>query len=243
MKIKFLAVIVFFIFSNTSFGCEVKVGYEEWPIYIVKNKDGSLHGLDIELFEAVAQASHCKIKYIELPWVRELKSIENGEIDIVMSASKTPEREVYAYFSKANHDETNSLFLNKGLGNSIKTIKELGASGLKIAYEKGAFLGDEIETIKDKLDSSGNNINVNIKNTLAKRIDGFIVDKYAGSILIKKNKANEQIIMHPLLITTGDVHIMVSKKTKVKDLLQLINKGIDKIKSNGTYKKILQKYN
>jgi polar amino acid transport system substrate-binding protein len=227
---------------NTVKACEMKIGWETWPIYQEKTASGKMIGLDIEITEAIAEEAGCKIRYIELPWVRQLKDNETGKIDVVMAASRNPEREVYATFTEGFHEETNSLFVRLGIAANIKSIPELGKSNLKIAYEKGAYLGEEIEAIKNKLDSTGESVLINIKNTMMGRLDGFIVDQFAGIKLIKALKAENEIMEHPLAITTGEVYLMVSKKTKVHNLRNKLSKAYKKLKARGVIGKIIAKY-
>jgi len=230
------------LFSYSAGACELKVSWEPWSPYQVKDASGKLTGLDIELADAIAAEAGCKISYVELPWTRQLALNESGEVDVTLGASKTPEREAFATFTDGYRSEVNSLFVKKGAGADIKTLADLGTTKLKIGIARGTSYGPEIDTMKAKFDGSADNDEMNVKKTVAGRIDGFLVDQYTGFSLIKSLKASDKIVLHPVTISSGEVYLMVSKKTKIPDLNKKLNLALKKIKENGTQAKIIAKY-
>lgn len=91
----------------------VKAGIFEFEGYHMRNEDGSLTGYGIEFLNLVSQYSRLNFQYMayDRSWgdkidekTGELKPgmltmLENGEIDVVTSASRTPEREEKFDFS------------------------------------------------------------------------------------------------------------------------------------------------
>jgi polar amino acid transport system substrate-binding protein len=238
----FILPLVLGTFIHSASACEIKVSWESWSPYQVKDSSGKISGLDVELTEAVAKEAGCKITFIDLPWNRQLSQNEAGEVDVTMGASKTPEREAFASFTEGYRNEINSLFMLKGTGAEIKSIADLASTKLKIAVARGTSYGPEIDAIKAKFDGTADNDDLNVKKALAGRIDGFLVDQFSGFDLIKSAKASDKIVLHPLAISSGEVYLMVSKKSKIADLSTKLNEGLKKIKANGTQAKIIAKY-
>jgi polar amino acid transport system substrate-binding protein len=79
---------------------EFSVGWELWYPYQFHNKEKKLTGVDVEIFNLIADKANMSISYVELPWQRHLKYIKNGVVDIAFGASYTKERAETAYFCK-----------------------------------------------------------------------------------------------------------------------------------------------
>jgi polar amino acid transport system substrate-binding protein len=52
----------------------------------------------------------------------------------------------------------------------------------------------------------------------------------------------DKIERHPLPIFSTDVFIIFSKKSKLLNIVKDFNEGIKKVKQNGTYSQIINKY-
>ena len=48
--------------------------------------------------------------------------------------------------------------------------------------------------------------------------------------------------MHPLKVYSTNIHVMFSKKSVDKGFVEVFNKNLKKLKSNGQYKSIINKY-
>ncbi|MDE6566855.1 MAG: transporter substrate-binding domain-containing protein, partial [Lachnospiraceae bacterium] len=79
----------------------VKAGIFYFDGYHTKNKEGKLTGYGIEVLQMFSQYSHLNFDYVgyDKSWNDMLDMLENGEIDLVTSARKTPEREAKFAFS------------------------------------------------------------------------------------------------------------------------------------------------
>lgn len=230
------------VFIHPLEACDIKVSWESWVPYQVKDSTGKMSGLDIELTEAIAKEAGCKIVFVDLPWARQLSENESGAIDVTMGASKTPEREAFATFTDGYRNEINSLFIKKGEGADIKSVADLATTKLKIGISRGTSYGPAIDAIKTKFDASADNDELNVKKAIAGRVDGFLVDQFTGFSLIKSMNASDKLVLHPVTISSGEVFLMVSKKTKVPDLTKKLNVALAKIKANGVQSKIIEKY-
>ena len=79
----------------------VKAGIFYFDGYHVKDEEGKLTGYGIEVLQMFSQYSHLNFDYVgyDKSWNDMLDMLENGEIDLVTSARKTPEREAKFAFS------------------------------------------------------------------------------------------------------------------------------------------------
>lgn len=79
----------------------VKAGIFCFEGYHMKDEEGRLTGYGIEFLDLVSEYSHLNFQYTgyENSWSEMLTMLENGEIDVVTSARRTPEREARFAFS------------------------------------------------------------------------------------------------------------------------------------------------
>lgn len=79
----------------------VTVGIFEFDGYHMQDDDGNLYGYGIELLKLIERYSHINFKMIgyDKSWSDMLEMLNDGEIDMVTSARRTPERESKYAFS------------------------------------------------------------------------------------------------------------------------------------------------
>ncbi|WP_251197774.1 response regulator [Anaerotardibacter muris] len=79
----------------------VKAGVFAFDGYHMKDEDGELYGYGIEVLEMISKYSHLNFDLVgyDASWQDMMDMLEAGEIDLVTSASKTPEREAKFDFS------------------------------------------------------------------------------------------------------------------------------------------------
>ncbi len=57
----------------------------EQPPFNVKNRDGKLIGVDVDLGQALARSMGVTLEIVEMPFAKLLPALEDGKVDIVMS--------------------------------------------------------------------------------------------------------------------------------------------------------------
>ena len=80
----------------------VKAGIFYFEGYHTKDEEGRLSGYGIEVLQMISRYSHVNFDYVgyDKSWNDMLIMLENGEIDVVTSARRTPEREAKFAFSQ-----------------------------------------------------------------------------------------------------------------------------------------------
>ena len=79
----------------------VRAGVFYFDGYHMEDEDGNLMGYGVEFLDLVSQYSHLNFVFTgyDQSWEEMLTMLDNGEIDVVTSARKTPEREAKYAFS------------------------------------------------------------------------------------------------------------------------------------------------
>ncbi|MDE7266236.1 MAG: transporter substrate-binding domain-containing protein, partial [Lachnospiraceae bacterium] len=87
--------------ADEAANARVKAGIFYFDGYHMENEEGRLSGYGIELLQMISKYSHLNFDYVgyDASWNDMLTMLENGEIDVVTSARKNPEREDKFAFS------------------------------------------------------------------------------------------------------------------------------------------------
>jgi polar amino acid transport system substrate-binding protein len=182
-----------------------------------------------------------KIKW--LPWKRALVMAEKGIFDGLGASYYTTQRaKVFEYSNIVANTQTVFFKLKD------KDIKYLKLEDLK-PYKIGIGAGyayPKSFTDADYLNKEiANKLELNVKKLLNKRVDLIIGSKKVILSSINKNFKDDndkfEMVLPPL--ESLPLYISFSKKSpnylqKIKDF----NRGLDMIKSDGTYDKIMEKY-
>lgn len=79
---------------------KIRVGYYRMSGYQEISEDGNRWGFGYDLLQEIAQYTGWEYEYVDASWDECLKMVEAGEIDIVTSAKRNPEREEKYEFSE-----------------------------------------------------------------------------------------------------------------------------------------------
>jgi polar amino acid transport system substrate-binding protein len=223
------------------------IGWDPWMPYQHINENGRLVGLDVEMLQTIFSEMGCKLEYKEVPWKQLLPAVKRGQIALAAGASKSADRMKYAYFSNPYRTESVVLFVRKGEQKAIKHLSDIIGTNLKIGILKGNYYGQNFELLmknknfKAHIQTVTQDV-INIKKTLNKRIDGFLSDQFAGISAINKEGAFNRFDIHPVPITSSDIHVMFSKKNCLPYDVKHFNDVLKKLKKNGHLKQIIHRY-
>ena len=226
----------------------LSLGWEDWKPYQYQSSDGELTGLDIDLVKAVFENHGRSLKFVQLPWKRHLGNVESGRIDLAASASKTPEREEYAYFSDPYRSESAALFIRKADQGKFQfsSLRDIIGTEFSLAVVRGYYYGEEFSELMKNEDFRKHVHEVN-DNQLAQRqlvrgrVDGFLEDPIAASVELEEEGVADQVI-NVLAIYSDDIYVMFSKKTLSESDVEAFNRSLEEIRNSGHYDNILGRY-
>lgn len=237
------------IFAQSVCARPVDMGWEPWPPFQYINSDGNLTGLDIALVKAIASQVGCTMRFTQIPWKRHLKEVALGRMDVAAGASKNKERQQYAHFSNPYRMEKMVLFIRKGEKKKypFRHLKDIINSDFILGVTLGFYYGPQCERLKENpffrrhlTKTSDDSKHPSL--LLRHRTDGFLGDLINMTHVLKERKVLDNVEIHPLPIHSDDIYLMFSKKSVSKELISAFNQGLDKIKANGIYNKILNQY-
>ena len=229
--------------------CQFVLGFDAWEPYQYADVGERVAGLDIELVAAVVEGMGCKLTYQQGTWVNLLKALKQGEVDILLGASKTEAREQFALFSDAYRMEEFSLYIRSGDDEraSYETITEFIQNDSRIGIVEDYFYGPDISMLLDGDETSKYFVNaimgeLNVARLMDADIDGYFEDSFVGASLLRRKALSNYIVAQGITIQTGNAYVMFSQKNITPEQLSEFNAELAKVKSSKTYQDILDKY-
>lgn len=243
MKSIFLLLLL--LISYRISGCELTVRLEAYAAQS-QLKENVWHGLDVELVTTLLNEAKCQYSFIDLPWGRSLKLLESGDIDLMLSVSKTSLRESFAYFIGPQRTET-IIFASHSSTTAISTLDELFAQTKPFAIQRGAFYGAEFNNKLNQREHSANMITVTDNQTKlellrSKRISGYLEAKLNVLFEIENVPELKKLQIHPVVINQAPVYFAVSKNSVSKEQISQLEAAFNKLKHEGKFATILAKY-
>jgi lysine-arginine-ornithine-binding protein len=215
----------------------LKVGTDAtYPPFEFQDAKGNFIGFSIDLINAVAQAMDMDCQIINSSWEGIIPGLQNGNYDVIISSMTiTEERAKAVNFSKP-YFTAGQVIVTKKTTNNIKKASDL--KGKKVSVQISTTGDDEAVKIKGiteiKRFSTTPDALLELNNG---GVSAAIVDEPLARYFIKKYPTLKVAVPR---FTAEDYGIAVNKDNP--ELLSKINKALDKIKSNGTYKKIDDKW-
>ena len=225
---------------------EVRIGVEgAYPPFSYVNPDGTLGGFDIDIALALGDAMGAKVTLVAQDWDGIIPALLARKYDaIIASMSVTEERKKKVAFSNKYYQTPAKFIIKKGM------MAEFSKEAIK-----GKKVGVQRATIHDRYltDNYGSDVSIKRYGTqdeayldlTAGRVDMLLADSVALSDgFLKKPEGKDYQFIGPDLSDPkwfGDgAGIAIRKEDK--DLVEKFNMAIEKIRSDGTYKKIQDKY-
>ncbi|OMH39313.1 hypothetical protein BGP75_04020 [Motiliproteus sp. MSK22-1] len=178
------------------------------------------------------------------PWLRAMKLVENGGADMVMGAYYSEERSRLYHFSDPFFNIDIGLIALKETG--ISQYEDLKAlTPYKIGVNRGWAYTEEFDSANFLNKEYAMNQILVTRMLFARR-----VDMIAASLAVFQHETNrlryhnssEVVVLSPLL-DSKPLHLMFSRKNP--DHLKLandFNRGLAKIRADGSYGRILAKH-
>ena len=225
---------------------KIRVGVEgAYPPFSYVTPEGELAGFDIDIAKALVAAMGKEIELVPQDWDGIIPALLARKYDaIIASMSITEERKKKVAFSNKYYNTPAKFVCKKGAMDEFSRDKI-----------KGKNIGVQRATIHDRYLTDNYGKDVTIKryatqdeaylDLVAGRVDMLLADSVAISDgFLKKPEGQDYQFIGPDLNDpkwfgegTG-----IAIRKEDKDLVAMFNKAIEKIRADGTYKKIQDKY-
>jgi len=200
-----------------------------------QGKPGNYTGFDIELMEAIGERIGRTPEFQDTSFETIFRDVQQGKFDAVISAATiTEEREQAVDFSNPYYLSEQAVLVKEG--SDIESLEDLegktvaaqqGTTGLELAKEE--LGGSEIRPYPEGPDA----VNALKSGT----VEGVIIDAPVAQNAVEKSGGVEIAEKVPTEETYG-----IAVAQGETELLEEINKGLEEVLADGTYKKIYEKW-
>ena len=216
----------------------VRVGFFAMDGYHMMDEDGNRSGYGYDFLRLMARYWDVDYEYVgyDKSWEEMQQMLIDGEIDMVTSARKTPDREELFDFSRPI-GTNNGILTVRSDNHAIVEGKYSTYDGMRVALLRGNSRNDEFAEYARTKDFTYRSIYFDSTEEMAAALQNGTVDAIVTSSLRKTN--NERIVEK---FGSSDFYVIVKKGNT--ELLNKINYAIDQMNAaEGDWKTTLYNKN
>ncbi len=241
MPLRQMAACMVFLAAATGQAMTITAAGDPYPPYGDPKIPGG--GLGMEIIRAAYKTQGHEVTMEYVPWARAEAGVKNGSYDIVPFTWRTDARAKVLLFSTA-FAVGNVRFI-KRKGDPFEFLGLESLNGKRVGTVLGYGYGDAFTQSNGFVRENGKDLLTNVKKLLRDRIDLTLEDEIVAraGLSAEHPQALEQIefvktplSVNPLYVTAG------LQNPKAQEIIGAFNKGLEIIKTNGTYDKIFKKY-
>jgi polar amino acid transport system substrate-binding protein len=203
----------------------------------------SLQGASIDVATRVLDDLNIpyEVRYMG-PFPRVIAAAERGDIDMIATLKKTPEREEFLLYPRtAALSNPVAVFTSRAF--PIKFTSRADLAGKKGGITRGNLFGGDLDDyIKQKLTvEDANSPEHNFNKLDVGRIDYFVTGYYTGmAILLKRGDEERFIANTPFLVDTPN-YVVLTKKGRCADQLERVEAQLAAMKKSGALDELIRK--
>ena len=209
-----------------------------------KNEKGEIVGFDIDLAKEVTKRLNMEVEFKSINWDSKILDLNSGNIDLIWNGlTITPERSTETEMSKPYMSNNQSIVVRAD--SEIKTKADMNG---KIVGVQNQSSGEET-VIKEGADKNFKEFkgyaqyDQAFMDLDAGRIDAIVVDEmFAKYIKNTKEKQSGKSMYTILEENFGLEECGIAAKKGNKELIEAIDKTIEDMKADGTYKEIFSRW-
>lgn len=211
----------------------------EWPPMEFLDDEKRIIGYDVDMMNAVAAEVGLEAEFRMTAWDGIFAGVAAGNYDVIASAvTITPERQKAFAFTVPYYDVRQIVVLRKGdSAENFEALKgrvvggQIGTTGIFVAQKSGVDM-----TIREY-----DNVGLAMQDLLNSRIDAVICDSPVALYYANQKEGfADQLTIAFRTEATESFGFVVQKNRK--DLVELLNKGIEAVRAKGIEAEIIRKW-
>jgi polar amino acid transport system substrate-binding protein len=175
------------------------------------------------------------------PWPRVLKSAEYGEIDLVLSLKRTPEREAYLDFTSApSFPNPMAVFVARARPLKFDSPQDL--VGKRGGRSSGDRFGELFDRFADKHLSleDAESLDINFGKLVAGRIDYVVTGLYTGRAHLLQSGQADRVSALPRPVNEGEMNHGFSRRSGCAALLAAMDAKLAAAQRSGLSARLLE---
>ncbi|HIX67081.1 MAG TPA: transporter substrate-binding domain-containing protein [Candidatus Anaerostipes excrementavium] len=204
-----------------------------------ENKDGERVGIDLELLEAIADEEGFKYEIDAVGFDAAMASVENGQSDgMIAGMSITDERKEKYDFSDSYY--TSKVCFATEKGSDIEKLDDL--KGKNVVAKVGTVGASYAEEMSKKYDFEVKQVESSAMMYQEVTSGNAVACFEDYPVMNYEITENGQKLEVPFISDEGSEYGFAVLKGENSELIDMFNSGLKKIKDNGKYQEIVDKY-
>lgn len=225
------------VYSAQLWSCQLTIGLEDFNPQSRKISEDTWEGRDIETIRKFLSFAHCQYNIIELPWVRGLAMLADGQIDMMINVTKTRSRELDYHFIGPVNNEAIVLATNQGNDYQLTHVQDILKLKRPIAVQRGAYYGELIMQLitspiygKHFIEVTDNETKMHLMKS--GRVAGFLEARRNLTHGPDLSPRYTGIGFEPLVLHQTEVYYALSKKSIDSTLLKKLEQAFQQLTLN-----------
>ncbi|MCF8205967.1 MAG: transporter substrate-binding domain-containing protein [Methylotenera sp.] len=225
----------------------LRIAWSDYPPFQVRGDNGQPQGLDVELIELIALEAGEKLAWSRRPWARQVPDIGQGELDLMGSATPSPERLALGEFTLPYRQERVALIALGPEAAPVRRLADLKGRNLRIGFIRGvAFPAAVRQALEDPELASllvplyANDLTLSALR--GRRVDYVIDDP--TTLLQRAERQPGEPLKVVLELAVSPVHLFVSRHVLQQrpDLVKRLNQAIQRARQRPDWQRVLARY-
>lgn len=224
----------------------LRTGWSDYPPFQRPGPGSGPLGLDIELLELWAAAAGERVQWLRRPWARQMADAAQGELDLIPSATPTPERLAFAEFTQAYRHERVALLGLAGTP-ALHRLADLKGRPVRIGFIRGVAFPEsvrrelqdpELQRLLQPLYAN----DLTLSALRGRRVD-YVIDDPA-TLLYRALRQPGEALEIVLELAVAPVHLLVARHAieQRPELVARLNHGLHKARQQPGWAQVLGRY-
>lgn len=210
--------------------------YPPYEFHKAVNGKDEIVGFDIEIAKEIAKDLGVELEIKDMDFDGLLMALNADKVDFVIAGmTPDPERQKVVDFSNIYYTAVHGIVINTENKDVFKTVEDL--AGKRVGAQKGAIQEqialDEITDVQLKSLGKIPDLILEVKNN---KIDAVVMEKPVADSYVDNNK---DLMLMDLTFDDGEGGSAVAVKKGNSDLIDEINKTLDRLMKDGSVDKFV----
>ncbi len=219
---------------------EIRIAFDvPYEPFEYKDENGELTGFEVELAEAMCAEMEANCEFVIQAWDGMIPGLLARKFDAIMSSmSITPERAERVLFSEPYYNTPGGWFAPESFNTDVTDMEAM--KGKVVGVQRGTtmdtFVTDKMGgTVTIKRYTTADDMVLDLEG---QRLDVVFVDYPVGEQTVLSKDGFKEV-GEPVKLGEG---VGVAMRKRDTDLADQVNATLEKLKNDGTYDAIMQKY-
>jgi len=168
---------------------ELRVGTGIYPPYTIQRPDGTITGVEAELFERLAKQLGVKLKYIVVGWDIIAAGVGTGKYDMTTGLLVSEERAKVVDYATVPLYSVGQVWMVRSDNQKVKSVEDLNSPNVTIIISTGGF--EDVATHKFLPKATlkrvpGASVAQEVAETMAGRVDANPIETPLNTTLYKE---------------------------------------------------------